>query len=575
MPSHPAIGIDVGAAHSVMAWVNSAGHTEVLTDREGVRFIPSVVLLGDTTYFAGDEARLRAGVAPERVGRLMKLSLGKPLHEFPVGGERFPPEVLHACLLYKLRTEVVAQLGEPCGVVLTVPAYFGELRRKAVCDAAEIAGLEVLDLLNEATAAALAFGEHTSYFTPTGAPLRPLKVLVYNLNGATFETTLLEVTPGGIETLAVDGDLTLGAERWDERLVDCAAEGFIRTSGFDPRDDEESRRQLLARVQQAKHALSLRASAHFSLDCAGRMLEVCVSREQFQHAAADLLERTVQIVERMLATMGTLWPRVDRLLLTGGGTQMPMVRQRLRELAGREPDYTIHPKEAVARGAALYAQSVGRFRAPPLRVTNVATRSLGLMRVDAQTGAKVNQVLIARGTRLPAKATERVVIRPGQTKEVVITVLEGDSGNADACDVVAQAILQDLPGGLAEEWPVAVTYEYTASGRLRVHARLCYTDREVRLDLAHAVGLTKQQQDRWRAVIEEESSFAVFQAELRRKRSVPVSYSAPMPTEPPLVKGTESEPIPSCGRTWHNRQKLTDQPAQRSPRPPGAATSIS
>jgi molecular chaperone DnaK len=551
MSVRPAFGIDVGATHSVMAWINPAGHSELLCDREGTRFIPSLVHLGDSGFCAGDAARLRGLAAPERIGRLMKLALGKPLHDAALGGERFPPEVLHACLLSKLRAEIIAQVGEPCGVVLTVPGYFGELRRKAVCDAAEMAGLKLLDLLNEPTAAALAFNEHTGYFAPAGAPLRPLKALVYNLNGSTFETTLLEITPGGIETLAVDGDLSLGGDRWDERLADCAAEQFIRRYGLDPRDDDQTRRQLLARAQRAKHALSLRASAHFPLACEGKTLEVCVGREQFQHATFDLLERTTEIVERMLATMGAGWPAVDRVLLTGGATQMPMVREHLRNLAGREPDCSVHPNEAVARGAALYAHKVARFQMPRLHVAEVATRSLGVLGVDSQTGARINQVLIERGARLPAAATERIILQPERTKEVVVAVLEGDSRNPQECEAVAKAILSDLPADLAEEWPVMVTLECTSNGRLRVHARLCYTGREVQLDLADAVGLTPGQRERWRAVVEKDSSFAVFRAEVHRKRNVPVGYAAsPGAASADLSNPAESVGIPSCARPW-------------------------
>jgi molecular chaperone DnaK len=398
-----------------------------------------------------------------------------------------------------------------------------------VVDAAEIAGLPLLDLLNEPTAAALAFGEHTGYLSAEGTPLQWLKVLVFNLNAATFETTLLEITPGGIKTLAVDGDLHLGGSCWDERLADCAAEQFIRKYGVDPREDPAVHAQILARVERAKHALSLRPAAHFNVEYDGRSLEVNVSRDQFVHATLDLLERTTEIAQRTLASAGIAWPLVDRVLLVGGATQMPMIRERLRGATGREPDHTVHPKEAVARGAALYAHNLltKRPQTPGyMEVTQVATRSLGILGVDPKTGGKINKVLIRRGVPLPATATEKFVIHPGRTREIVITVLEGESRDAAECDVVGKAIIRDLPDDLADEWPVAVTYECTAAGLLLVDARLCYTDRSVRLELSHAVGLSDAQRERWREIVTAESPFAVFQAELHRKRNVPIAYAA-------------------------------------------------
>ncbi len=559
MSSLNAVGIDVGATNSVMAWVNAAGHSEVLSDREGNRFIPSVLFFDDAKVSVGEEARLRSAGKPDYLARLAKLSLGRRVHDLAIRGEKFPPEVIQACLLHRLRCELDRRLGEgEHRVVLTVPAFFGEVQRKAAADAAEIAGLPLLDLLNEPAAAALAFGEHTGYLSPSGVPQQRLLALVYNLNGFTFETTLLEISPGGVNTLAVDGDLALGGRLWDERLADCVAEQFIRKYGLDPRDDLPTREQLLSRAERAKHALTLRPTAHFSLECQGRTLEVKVTREQFVHATADLVDRTVEVAEQMLATAGIGWPLVDRILLTGGATQIPMIRQGLYQAAGREPDFTVHPNEAVARGAALYAQSLLKkgargVRTSQFEVTNVATRSLGLQGVDAKTGRKINKVLIHRGTPLPATATEKFLIHPGKTKEVVITVLEGDHRDASQCEVAAKAIIKDLPADLADEWPVAVTYEYTSSGRLRVEARLCYTDRAVKLDLQQAVGMSQAQRERWKSIVTAEAPFQEFQAELHRRRSTPIAYATSARDEEPTPPEPAGESLLDRARHWLQR----------------------
>lgn len=569
---HP-VGIDVGATHTVMARVNPAGHSEILHDREGNRLIPSLVLYDDQRYAAGEEARLRGVRKSESMGRLAKLSLGRPLHDLPIRGERFPPEVIQGCLLHHLRRELDAQLKGEYGVVLAVPAFFGELRRKAAADAGEMAGLRVLDLINEPTAAALAFGEHTGFLTASGAPLRWLRALVYNLNGFTFETTLLEISPGGIKTAAVDGDLTLGGYAWDERLADCAAEQFIRQHGVDPREHLPTREQLLARARRAKHSLGLRQQVHFPLEFEGRTLEVRLARREFVHATVDLVERSLEITERMLATAGVGWPLVDRVLLTGGATQMPMIRQRLQEKTGREPDFSVHPEEAVARGAALYARNLlqkpqGVSIAPKFQLANLATRSLGIQGVDPQTGEKINKVLIERGSPLPAKATEKFLIHPNQTREVVITVLEGESRQARECEVVAKAIINDLPPDLsrtADEWPVAVTCEYSASGRLRIEARVCYTEHAVRLELSHTAGMSRIQRGRWKALVESEAPFASFQAELRRRRNVPVALATTSAEEagatPPGDAAPAGESLLERARRWLYRRAPEEEHA--------------
>lgn len=579
MTTPVAVGVDAGVTNTAMAWINRTGHSEMLRDREGNRFLPSLVFFDDQKFSVGEEARLRGSRKMDYVGRMAKLALGRSLHALPIRGEYFPPEVIHACLLHHVHRELETRFQGHYRAVLTAPAFFGELRRKAVADAAEMAGLQVIELLNEPTAAALAFGEHTGYLSQAGAPLQHLRVLVYNLNGFTFETTLLDLSQAGVHTLAVDGDLALGGFCWDERLADCAAELFIRKYGIDPRDNPHSQQQLLARVQHAKHSLGMRQSAHFPLQCEGKTLEVTLTRDEFHHATDDLLERTVEIVQGMLSNAGLDWPLVDRILLTGGATQMPVVQNRLRELSGQDPDCTVHPNEAVARGAALYAKyllernSVSAA-ASKFQINHVATRALGIQSVDAKTGKKFNKVLIPRGSHLPAKATEKFIVHPERTKDVVITILEGEHDEASQCQIVGRAVIKDVPQDLSDEWPVIVTFEHTASGRLQVEARLCYTDRAVRLDLTHTVGLSAAQRRRWRDLIKVQAPFADLQDELHRKRSIPIAYATSSPLELPQEPAVEaSDKLLDRARVWLQRlSPLTDHDARAAPpaaSPPG------
>jgi molecular chaperone DnaK (HSP70) len=263
---------------------------------------------------------------------------------------------------------------------------------------------------------------------------------------------------------------------------------------------------------------------------------------------------------------------VERIFLTGGATQMPMIRYRLRELSGRDPDGSVHPCEAVARGAALYAMnllqkagSVGH--APRFQVGQIATRSLGIQGVDPRTGKAINKVLIQRGVKLPATATEKFMIHPARTREVTITVLEGDSRHADECEVIGKAVLRDFPQDLGSEWPVSVTYQYTASGRLHVEAHLCYTDRRVHLDLNQSPSLSHSQRERWRQLVVSHAGFAAFRAEAHRKRHAPIAFTDGGSPEPENKQPAPPESLLSRAKQWlhGSAEEAPESPDSDSP----------
>ncbi len=402
-------------------------------------------------------------------------------------------------------------------MVITVPAYFDEPRRKGTTDAGEMAGLKVLDIVNEPTAAALSFGEVLGYLTPRTAVKEKMTILVYDLGGGTFDATLLRLSPGKIETIATDGDVQLGGHDWDLRLVDHLADRFRKLHKRDPRQDPVLMNRMLAAAIDAKHALSARGRTTVRLELAGQVMEIPVSREQFEEMTADLLERTAYTTRQLLTAAGMEWKDITRLLLVGGSTRMPMVVAMLRNLSGLEPDHTVHPDEAVARGAALYAafllakESGDKDRAS-FAITNVNSHSLGVEGIDPETLRKRNVVLIPRNTPLPATCTERFTTRRENQRSIALQVLEGESGLPGECTAIGRTVIRNLPEGLPKNWPVDVTFEYASSGRLTVSALVPGTHQGATLDLERAVGMSDDSIARWKQPIGAAAGFDDFEA---------------------------------------------------------------
>ncbi len=510
------IGIDLGTTFSAAAWVDDAGHTEIVRNSEGDLLTPSIVLFSEAELVVGREARNATIVQPDLVAEWVKRDMGLPYYSRPIHGEKFPPEVLQACILRKLKGDLVRELGEVGRVVITVPAYFDEPRRKGTADAGEMAGLKVLDIVNEPTAAALAFGERLGYLTPGDSAKEPMTLLVYDLGGGTFDITLLRLAPGKIETLATDGDVQLGGHDWDMRLLEHVAERFRKVHRLDPRKDPVAMNRALAAAIDAKHTLSARSRAMVRVEIGGQAMEIPVTREQFEEMTADLLERTASTTRQLLTAARLAWKDVNRVLLVGGSTRMPMVAAMLRKLSGIEPDHSVNPDEAVARGAALYAayllaKESGAASHANFSITNVNSHSLGVEGIEQDTMRKTNAVLIPRNTPLPTKVTERFVTKMENQPSIVLQVLEGESRAPSECTTIGRTVIRNLPAGLPKNWPVEVTFEYAANGRLTVKAIVPGTDQSTTLDIERAVGLSNAGIDRWKKPIAAAAGFDAFE----------------------------------------------------------------
>ncbi|MCC6127345.1 MAG: Hsp70 family protein [Pirellulales bacterium] len=575
------IGIDLGTTFSAVSYIDHAGHTLVIRNAEGEILTPSVVLFGENEVIVGKEARNAAAVQPDLVAQWVKRDMGSPFYTRPIHGQKLPPEVIQGCILRKLKLDIQRTLGRVDRVVVTVPAYFDEIRRKGTADAAEMAGLKILDIVNEPTAAALAFGETLGYLSPTGAPQKEMTIFAYDLGGGTFDATLLKLAPGDIRTLATDGDVMLGGHDWDLRLADFAADAFQKQHGLDPRKNPAAMNRTLAAAVEAKHTLSARVRASLRVEMAGRASEVQITREQLEEMTADLLERTSYTTRQLLAAAGLEWKDIDRLLLVGGSTRMPMVVNALRRMSGLEPDHTVNPDEAVARGAALYAgyllaKESGDVRKAAFEITNVNSHSLGVEGIDPDTLRKKNFVLIPRNTSLPAKATERFSTKMEGQRSIVLRVLEGESTIPGECTAIGRTAIRDLPAGLIKGWPIDVTFEYGSNGRLSVHAVVPGTSHEAKLDLERDSGMTREGIEQWKRSVGEAAGFNSFESMLQDVLgiNIPLAPSIENPEASPLRAPTDgrSAGATECsgpGVRAYDSAPLDDSPAEKlSPIPP-------
>lgn len=544
------IGIDLGTTYSCAAYVQEGGRTAMIRNGKGEILTPTAVLFEDDEIVVGKDAKKVGALKIGRYAECVKRDMGSAVYSRPIRNGYLPPEVIQAYVLKELRADAARVLGPDLAAVITVPAFFDEPHRKATADAGEIAGLQVLDIVNEPTAAALAFGEVLGYLEPSGMVARPMIVFVYDLGGGTFDVTLLEMNPGSFRTLATDGDVHLGGRDWDLRLADYVAEEFIKLHREDPRQNPASMQQLLFAVEDAKHTLSLRHATTVQVEHAGSRANIAVTRELFAARAADLLERTAFTTRQLLATAGISWSQVSHLLLVGGATRMPMVREMLSKLSGLEPDHRVHPDEAVARGAAIYARWLMDSRPesqqpPKFIVTNVSSHSLGIEGVDVSTQRHCNKILIPRNTPLPVRITDRFVTRKANQASIAIKVLEGESTDPNACTLIGRTSIRQLPPGLPGQWPIAVTYEYATNGRLSIRGRVEGTDRQVEMELEREGMLTGEQIGRWKQVVAKPVAYEDFDelvCELLTAQPVAASDVGPI-TSAARAAGDSVQPV--------------------------------
>ncbi|MEQ4208664.1 Hsp70 family protein [Actinopolymorpha sp. B9G3] len=405
------IGIDLGTTYSAAARVNEAGRPELLVNRDGDRLTPSVVLFSDEQPIVGTMALRSAATSPLDVVQFVKRSMGDPAWRFETsGGGAYRPEEISAIILKRLKDDAELALGgEVTDAVITVPAYFDDGPRRATMDAGRIAGLNVRRVLNEPTAAALAYGVE-----------REIKgtVLVFDLGGGTFDVTVLSVDGAEFDVLATHGDRNLGGFDFDNLLMRLLDERFRAAGGPSLLDDPEAESDLREKAEIAKRSLTTVEQTRVLLSAGGVSKAVPLTRAEFAEATSSLISRTRDVAEMVLADAGRDWSKVDHVLLAGGSTRMPMVPAMLTAAGAPEPARAVNPDEVVVLGAAVQAHLVEAEAAAslPERAARlpVLASSVAMPRVRDVTSQGLGAIAVRRGGR-SADDVENVVIIPANT----------------------------------------------------------------------------------------------------------------------------------------------------------------
>ncbi len=498
--SELAVGIDLGTTNSVIAVLDSTGRPKTIQNSEGDATTPSVVFFDTLSVVVGREAVKAACLEPECIAEFAKREIGYSTFSKPINGQQIPPEVIESFVLEKLKRDAEAKVGPFRKVIITVPAYFNEPRRKATQDAGHLAGLEVIDIINEPTAAAIAFGMQQGFLTGHGVTKEPEKILVYDLGGGTFDVTLMDIKSNSYTALATDGDVYLGGLDWSRRLADFAADAFQSEFRFDPKDHPGAIQRLMLSADETKHALTARDETRIVFEHSGHGVRIPISRMMFEKITSDLLERTRLTVRNVLREGGLQWPDITRVLLVGGATRMPMVKRMLEEESGKIPDTTLSPDEAVAHGAALYAgllMEFGPLFEQSVIVRNVNSHDLGVLGVDPTTGRPRRRVMIPRNTPLPLTRTKKFQTRRDNQDSVAVRIVEGGDDAGQNATLIGTCALRQLPPGLPAGTEVDVSFSYEQNGRLKVRASLPRTGRAAGVTLERSSGLSEALRQEW------------------------------------------------------------------------------
>lgn len=505
------VGIDLGTTFSAIAALDERGRPVTVPNRDGELLTPSAVLFTGDGAIVGQAALDVAFEQPDQVATLVKRRMGLPDLGHPVAGRTFRPETVSAIILKKLILDASQRIGDIHRAVITVPAYFDDTRRKATHDAGRIAGIEVIDVLDEPSAAALSYSLQSSPGTAVDLPEQT--VLVYDLGGGTFDATLVRLGRRSFRTVAIEGDVRLGGKDWDDRIVEHVAGRFREEFGSDPRDDAKSHVLLQAAAERAKRTLSKLQKTTITCSHAGRVMTCSLTRDEFETLTRDLLTRTRLTVQQLLDQSQHKWNQVDRILLVGGSTHMPMTRRMLQELSGQAPDHSLAVSEVVARGAAIHAGiAAARSESHAPGLSEAARGDLGQfveitvighsLGVEVKhRGERINDVVIRKNTQLPAAATRTYHTVTAGQRRVRVQILQGEARQAEACIPVGECWIDDLPPDLPERSPVEVRCGCAQNGIVEVFARDVTSGAAARARLDRTGGLSDQEIEREREFV--------------------------------------------------------------------------
>ena len=508
------LGIDLGTTFSAMAYVDRYGKPQIIVSADGEATVPSVVYFYDNDAFVvGGEAIKMVVADPSNVARFVKRSMGEEEFTLEYFGQGYTPQELSAIVLRRLRNDADEFFGRPVtDAVITVPAYFNAAQRAATAEAGAVAGLNVLSIINEPTAAAIAYGMDRIGTLHN--------FMVFDLGGGTFDVTVMRIEGNALRAVATDGNAELGGKDWDDRLVSHVAEQFVSRFGVDPRDDPQPYQELYERCLAAKIALTTQPRAVIPVNYRGRRMAVPITTSEFNDMCRDLVDQCIDTCNIVLEKAGLSWADLDDVVLVGGATRMPMIQDEMARRSGMRPNAELNPDECVAMGAALagvyrhrrdHPAFAGAAKAldlpeaepdeqasittqdidpegpslveaslqrpalaapslsrglPGLTITDIATHPLGIIVLDANLRERIVE-LIPEASALPTEKRGRFAYAYDNMTAVRVQITEGHGNSRDEVMVIGDVILDRLPPR-PRGTPIDVIYRYNTDQILEV-----------------------------------------------------------------------------------------------------------